>query len=86
MEIKNIFKLITLKLGQKMKVKDLMLKTGLHYALNVIVKFTVDVWDTEKKYCKVIVDRMLKLDPTLTVKRNGLPYKTNSEITANAES
>ena len=69
---KHIYTLTTLLNGQKMKAKGLILIMELRYVLNAIAKYTVGILDKEKKYCQVIIDRMKKLDSTLTIKKNGV--------------
>jgi DNA modification methylase len=57
-------------------VLDQFLGTGTTMVASHQLKRKCYGMELDPKYCQVIVDRMLKLDPSLEVKRNGEPYKT----------
>jgi DNA modification methylase len=55
-------------------VLDLFLGSGSTMVASHQLKRKCYGMELDPKYCQVIIDRMLKLDPTLQVKRNGQPY------------
>ena len=57
------------------KVLDLFLGSGSTMVASHQLKRKCYGMELDPNYCQVIVDRMLKLDPTLIVKRNGKPYE-----------
>ena len=59
----------------KKSVLDLFLGSGTTMVASHQLKRKCYGMELDPKYCQVIVDRMLKLDPSLTIKRNGETMK-----------
>ena len=55
-------------------VLDLFLGSGTTMVAAHQLKRKCYGMELDPKYCQVIVDRMRKLDPTIEIKRNGIPY------------
>jgi DNA modification methylase len=56
-----------------MSVLDLFLGSGSTMVASHQLKRKCYGMELDPKYCQVIIDRMRKLDPTLEIKKNGLP-------------
>jgi DNA modification methylase len=74
--ISLIFEIINDLSKHSKSILDLFLGSGTTMVASHQLKRKCYGMELDPKYCQVIVDRMLKLDPSLTVKRNGEPYKT----------
>lgn len=59
------------------KVLDLFLGSGSTMVASHQLKRKCYGMELDPKYCQVIIDRMLKLDPAIIIKRNGELYKRN---------
>ena len=70
-----------LKMSSKtgMKVLDLFLGSGSTMVASHQLKRKCYGTELDPKYCQVIVDRMIKLDPTLEIKLNGKKYEPKLE-------
>lgn len=58
-----------------MTIMDLFLGSGSTMVASHQLNRKCYGMELDPKYCQVIVDRMIKLDPTLEIKKNGQPYK-----------
>jgi site-specific DNA-methyltransferase (adenine-specific) len=71
--IEIITKALNNSSNQGMNILDLFLGSGSTMVAAHQLKRKCYGMELDPKYCQVIVDRMKKLDPTLVIKRNGLP-------------
>jgi len=65
--------------NEKDLICDIFLGSGTTMVASHQLKRKCYGMELDPKYCQVIVDRMMKLDPTLEVKRNGIKYIKTSE-------
>ena len=63
-----------------MSVLDLFLGSGSTMVASHQLKRKCYGMELDPKYCQVIVDRMIKLDPTLVIKKNGQEYFKTAEL------